>query len=122
MSQNPLNLVVRFVLEIVALVALGYWGWHTGTGTIRYLLALGLPLVAALLWGSFRPPNEPHHPTHNVVPIPGWLRLLFEAVFFGGAAWGLFAVGATPTAWIFTIVVLIHYALSYDRIAWLLQN
>jgi hypothetical protein len=122
MSQNPLNLAVRFLLEMGALVALGYWGWQTGTGVLRYLLTLGVPLLAAIGWGSFRTPNEPHHPTHATVPIPGWLRLLYETIFFGGAAWGLFATGATTMAWIFTVVVVIHYALSYDRVAWLLQH
>jgi hypothetical protein len=122
MSQNPINLGVRFVLEIAALIAIGYGGWHASGGLLRYLLAIGLPLLAAYLWGTFRTPNEPHSPPHPTRAIPGWGRLLLEALVFGGGAWGLFSAGATTMAWLFTIAVVIHYALSYDRVAWLLRH
>lgn len=122
MSQNPLNLALRFILEMVALVAIGYGGWHIGEGILRYLPALGLPLLAALLWGGFRTPNEPHHPTHPVIAVPGWLRLLIEALVFGAGTWGLFSTGVSTIAWLFCAVVIVHYVLSYDRVAWLLRN
>ena len=122
MSQNPVNLAVRFILEMVALVAIGYGGWHLTDSFWRYVLAIVLPLLMAALWGGFRPPNEPHHPTHPVVAIPGLVRLLIETLAFGGGAWGFFSAGATTTGWIFTVVVLVHYALSYDRVAWLLRH
>jgi hypothetical protein len=122
MSQNPLNLTLRFVLEILALIAIGYGGWHASDGFLRYLLAIGLPLIAAFLWGAFRPPNEPHHPAHSTMAVPGWVRLLIEALVFGGGAWGLFRTGTTTLAWLFTLVVLAHYALSYDCVGWLLRN
>src|SRR5689334_3734778 len=95
MSQNPLNLALRFFLEMAALVALGYGGWHSGTGFVRYLLVIALPLLAAAAWGVFRPPTEPHHPTNPAVPVSGKVRLLVEAVVFGGGAWGLYSAGAT---------------------------
>ena len=122
MSQNPLNLALRFVLEMIALVAVGYGGWHAGTGVLRYFLAIGLPLIVAYLWANFRTPNEPHHPRHATRPVPGWGRLLIEALAFGGGVWGLFSTGATTLAWAFTIIVLVHYALSYDRVSWLLRH
>ena len=122
MSQNPINLAVRFILEMVALIAIGYGGWHVTNSFWRYLLAIGLPLIVAYLWGGFRPPNEPHHPTHPTVAISGLVRLLIEAVAFGGGAWGFFSTGATLIGWVFTVVVLVHYALSYDRVAWLLRH
>jgi hypothetical protein len=122
MSQNPLNLTLRFILEIAALVGIGYGGWHAAEGFLRYLLAFGLPLIAAFLWGAFRPPNEPHHPTHSTVAVSGKVRLLIEALVFGGGAWGFFSAGVTTVAWLYTIVVILHYALSYDRVAWLLRN
>ena len=43
MSQNPLNLAVRFALELAGLYALGLWGWTQHTGILRYLLTIGLP-------------------------------------------------------------------------------
>lgn len=32
---NPLNLLIRFLLELTALF--GYWGWKTSNGGISYL-------------------------------------------------------------------------------------
>jgi hypothetical protein len=122
MSQNPFNLAMRFILEIAALIAIGYGGWHASEGVLRYLLAIGLPLFAAYLWGAFRTPNEPHHPTHPTRAIPGWGRLLLEALVFGGGAWGLFSAGATTLGLLFMIVTVLHYALSYDRVLWLLRH
>lgn len=122
MSQNPVNLTLRFVLEMIALVGIGYGGWHSGEGFVRYLLAILLPLLAAGAWGAFRPPNEPHHPTHATVPVPGKVRLFVEALVFGGGTWGFYSAGATTTALLFGLVVLAHYALSYDRVGWLLRN
>ncbi|MBX2997836.1 MAG: YrdB family protein [Caldilineaceae bacterium] len=119
MAQHPLNLTVRFILEIAALAAMGYWGWGAADGAGRYLLAVGLPLLAAAAWGTFRVPGDPGK---GLVPVPGTLRLLLEGIFFGFAAWALFAAGATTYAWIFTAVVLVHYALSYDRIGWLIRH
>ena len=58
MSQNPLNLGLRFILELVALYAFGFWGWVQHEGFMRYVLVAGLPLLAATLWGTFRIPED----------------------------------------------------------------
>ncbi len=122
MGQNPFNLALRFLLELVALFAVGYWGWHSGTGAGRYLLAIGLPLIAAAVWAVFRVPGDASASGNAPVAVPGWTRLLLELALFVCAAWGLFAAGARLPASIFAVVVVLHYALSYDRIAWLLQR
>jgi hypothetical protein len=122
MSQNPINLAVRFFLEIAALIAIGYWSWAQHTGFLRVVLVIVLPLLAAFLWGTFRTPEDASANRKAPVPIPGWIRLLLELVFFGFAAWGLFNAGATLAAWIFSCTVLIHNLVSYDRIAWLVKQ
>lgn len=119
MAQNPLNLALRFVLELLALVAMGYWGWTTAAGATRYLLAIGVPLLAAAAWGTFRVPDDPGKAP---VAVPCWLRLLLELTFFGFATWGLWAARATTAAWLFGGITLLHYILSYGRLAWLLQQ
>lgn len=40
MSQHPLNLALRFLLEIAASVAIGYWGWHQAEGPLCYAPAI----------------------------------------------------------------------------------
>ena len=122
MSQNPINLAVRFLLEIAALVAIGYWGWAEHTGILRYVLVIGLPLLAAFLWGTFRAPEDASANRKAPVAIAGLPRLLLELAFFGFATWGLFDAGAAITAWIFGGVVFVHYLISYDRIAWLVRQ
>ena len=122
MSQNPLNLGLRFLLELAALAALGYWGWTRSSGIGAYLLAIGAPVVAAVLWGTFRPRNEPNRHRPAPVAVPGPVRFLIEAATFGSATLALFVSGATTAAIIFGVVVLFHYALSYDYVVWLLKS
>lgn len=122
MSQNPINLGLRFFLEIAALVAIGYWAWHQTAGLIRFLLVLGLPLIAAAAWGTFRVPGDASASGQAPVPVPGLVRLLLEAALFASAIWGLAGAGQPSLALIFALVLLAHYALSYDRILWLLKR
>ena len=122
MGSNPINLAFRFLLELVALFALGWWGWSQGEGPLRYLLVLGIPVLAAVLWGTFAVPDDPSRSGRAPVPVPGVVRLLLELSFFAVAVGALFAVQATTVGWLLGIAVCIHYALSYDRIRWLLRQ
>ena len=119
MGWNPINLAVRFLLELAALAALGVWGWQQGQGWVRFVLAVGMPLLAAVLWGTFRVPNDPG-PAR--VAVPGVVRLVLELAIFGSAIWALADIGASSLSWMMGIVVAIHYLVSYDRISWLLRR
>lgn len=119
MAQNPVNLALRFILELAALYFIGRWGWTQFDGGLRVLLAIGLPLLAAAIWGIFRVPGDGGTPR---VRVPGSLRLVIEAVFFSFATWCLFDSGLQTTAWIFGGITLLHYIISYDRIAWLVKQ
>jgi hypothetical protein len=118
-SQHPLNLAIRFLLEIIALIALALWGWRTNEGAMRFVWALGPPLVAALVWGVFRVPNDPGDAP---VAIPGWLRLLLELAFFVSAVLALRAAGWPLPAMLLAAIVILHYLVSYDRVLWLLRG
>jgi hypothetical protein len=122
MSQNPANLAVRFLLELAALFALSYWGWMRHAGALRYVLVIGLPLLAGFIWGAFRVPGDASASGRAPVPVPGWLRLAFELALFGFAAWAFFDAGAAGAGWVFGAVAFVHYLLSYDRIGWLLKR
>jgi hypothetical protein len=119
MSQNPINLALRFILELAALFAFAYWGLTTHSGAARYLWAIGLPLAVAVAWGNLRVPNDPDKAP---VPVPGLVRLALEALVFGGATWAFYAAGKPSWALVFGIVVLGHYVVSYDRVLWLLKQ
>ena len=119
MGQNVANLALRFILELAGLYFIGRWGWIRFDGVLRYLLAIGLPLAAAVIWGVFRVPGDGGAPK---VRVSGFVRLLIEIIYFGFATWTLFDTGATTTGWIFGGITLFHYLISYDRIMWLLKQ
>jgi hypothetical protein len=119
MSSNPINLTVRFLLELSALASMSIWGWHKGEGILRFVLAIVIPLIAATIWGTFRVPNDPKNAP---VAIPGLLRLAYEVVFFGFATWALFDLNFIGFGWIILIILILHYLLSYDRVIWLLKQ
>jgi hypothetical protein len=119
MGKNPINLALRFLLELFGLFALGYWGWTQHSGLPRILWTLGLPLLAAFLWGTFRVPNDPGKAP---VAVTGWVRLLLEIVYFGGSVYLLYLAGQPGWALAFGLVTLLHYIISYDRLAWMLTS
>ena len=53
MGQNPINLTVRFILEIVALVSIGAWAKYRFPGALGSALMIIFPLIAAVIWGTF---------------------------------------------------------------------
>jgi hypothetical protein len=122
MGSHPVNLAVRFILEIAALVAIGYWGWTQHDGLVRYLLAIGGPILAAVLWATLAVPGDPSRSGKAPVPVPGILRLALELAIFAFAAWALYDAGNSLLALTLAAIVIVHYALSYDRIAWLLKQ
>ena len=122
MGSHPINLTVRFLLELAALAALGLWGWWQSDGWLRFVLALTLPLIAAVVWGTFAVPDDPSRSGAAPVPVPGLLRLAIELSIFGLAVWALFSLGYTRLGWGLGLIVALHYLTSYDRIAWLLAR
>lgn len=122
MGSNPINLAFRFLLELTAIFIYSYWGWNASTGPLRVLLALGLPLIAAAIWGTFRVPEDSSHSGKAPIPIPGALRLFLELGFFSLAAYLLMIRGKEGLGWLFAGAVLIHYLLSYDRVFWMLKQ
>jgi hypothetical protein len=49
-------------------------------------------------------------------------RLALEALFFGFAVWALVDLGNRPLAALLAGALILHYALAYKRIAWLVQE
>ena len=122
MGTHPLNLALRFVLELVALGAMGAWAFRAVQGGARYALALAVPLLAACLWGVFAVPGDPSRSGRAPVPVPGVLRLALELAFFAFGAWALARSGRQAWGLALAGITALHYALSYDRVGWLLQR
>ena len=77
MSAHPLNLALRFILELSALFALGFRGWTQHEGILRVVMAFAIPLAAAVLWGVFSTPGDRSRSATAVVPA---IRLLLVRV------------------------------------------
>jgi hypothetical protein len=122
MNSNPINLAMRFLLEIFSLTAIGIWGWKQSDNWERYFLAIGLPLIAAAIWGTFAVANDPSRSGNAPVPVSGIVRLGIEFLFFGFATWALYNMESNKLSFSLAIVVAIHYVISYDRIFWLLKQ
>lgn len=122
MGSHPINLAIRFLLELSALLAMGVWGWRQSEGWVRFVLALGIPIIVAVVWGTFAVPNDPSRSGAAPIAVPGILRLAIELVVFALAIWALYDLGYTRLSWILGIIVAIHYITSYDRVLWLIAQ
>jgi hypothetical protein len=122
MSNNRVNLFFRFLLEVCAIVTFGVWGYGLSDQWPRILLAGVFPLLFAGIWGVFAVPNDPSRSGKTVIPTPGTVRLALELLLFSAATWMLIGLGKHGLGWIFGGMVMLHYVISYDRIAWLLRQ
>ena len=122
MGSHPINLGVRFLLELAALMSYGMWGYKFTDGWPRYVLALAIPVVFAALWGIFAVPDDPSRSGAAPVVTPGLIRLLLELLFFACATWALYDMGMHKSGLALGIIVILHYIISYDRILWLLAR
>ncbi|MEO7021946.1 MAG: YrdB family protein [Ktedonobacteraceae bacterium] len=101
------NAVLAFFLELGVLVALGYWGVHTGRGIIAKIgLGIGAPAVAIVVWSLFGAPNATWH-LHEP-----WFFIL-QIIFFGSAAVALFATGQRTLGVGFGLVFALNLVLIY---------
>jgi hypothetical protein len=122
MSAHPLNLALRFVLELRTLFAPGYWGWTQPEGILRVVSAFAVSLTAVVFLGVFSTPGDRSRSAGAIMSTPGILRLAMELLFFAAAAWSFYVADIRVVAFVFAGIVLLHYGLSCDRIAWLVKN
>jgi len=122
MSSNPFNLLIRFLLEVAVLFIIGMWGWKQSDSWHKYVLAILLPIILAAIWGIFAVPNDPSRSGETIVITPGIIRLCIELGFFTIASWALYDMDYQKISLGFTITVVLHYLVSYDRILWLLAQ
>lgn len=114
------NDVLRFLLELAALAAIGYWGVTAHAGFASLLWAGGGVLLAATLWGVFRVPDDPSSAGSAPVSVPGPIRLVLELLLLGGSVVLLAAAGRPLAAAVLGLLLVLHYTLAWRRVRWLL--
>ena len=118
----PAHLAIRFALELALLGAFAYWGWHVGDGgVIGGLLAIAYPVAAATVWAVFRTAGDTGQ-ARPVVAIPGALRLALEFALIGLAAYGVWTSGSRAAAETLLTAFALHYAVTWNRLAWLIRH
>lgn len=122
LGAHPVNLLFRFLLELIVLGIAAIWSWKNFEDWTGTVLAIVVPFVMAVIWGSFAVPDDPSRSGKAPVPIPGALRLLLELLFFSFAVWCLFELGFSGLAKVFALLVLLHYIISGDRIRWMIKK
>ena len=122
MGSHPINLGIRFLLEIAMLGAASVWGANFGNGMNSYVFAVGLPLALMIIWGVFAVPNDPSRSGNAPIPISGWIRLILELAIFAFGSWALIDLGYELSGWVLLSITTVHYLVSYDRIAWLIKQ
>jgi hypothetical protein len=106
-SMRSFNLVFRFVLELLALLALFLWGTSLSDDlAVQVILGLGAPLLVVIVWALFVAPKASRR-------LPDPLRLVVELVIFvlATVAFGL-AIGPI-VAIMFGLAVVISLALMF---------
>lgn len=105
-AYRGLNLALAFLLELAALAALCFWGFHIGHSTVVHIvLGIALPLIAATLWGLFAAGGGPRY----VVPV--WFKIFIKTLVYGSATVGLFVTGHRLLALVFAGVVIVNASL-----------
>jgi len=98
--MKEIILAIRFLLEMLALIALGYWGYDLGKGMWMKLSFMFLfPIIMMFIWGMFISPKA-------IFEIPEWFRILLELSLFGIAAFGLYNSGLNTLAILFILIVI----------------
>jgi len=122
MGSNQYILGLRFLLIIAALAAIAIWGFNLAEGLLGYTLAILTPIIAAIIWGIFTVPDDPSRLGKALVATPGLTRLYLEISFFAAAYGALETTSLAHLNGAFALVIIFHYIISYDRLAWLVQR
>ena len=96
------NIVLRFLLELGALGALGVWGVHTGQSLLADIaLGAGAPLLAAVVWGTLAAPKSERR-------LHGTALLAVQLCVLGTAAAALAVAGHALLGALFAGLVVVN--------------
>lgn len=102
-----LNLTLAFLLELVAVGAFAYWGISaTDSSALNIVLAIGLAVLAIVLWGIFAAPKSARR-------LRGGTLVAFKVVFFALACAALFAANSPTLGVIFGVLAAVNLVLAY---------
>ena len=99
------NLAGRLALEVGALAALSYWGFHLDRSRpARIVAGIGAPLAAAVVWAMFASPNTD-------IPVTGPVKASIQLLVFAVATGALLRTGRIRLALLFASTAVVNTAL-----------
>ena len=116
------NLALRFGLELAALAGFGLAAWKLSSGPVRWIAVVCVPMAAAAVWGVFNVLDDPSRSGAAPVEVNGWVRLAIEVLVLGGGAATVALAGNRSLAIAFGALIVVHYATSWSRLEWLIQQ
>lgn len=100
------NELLAFLVELVALACLFWWGYSLADNlAVQLLLGCAVLVVAVVLWALFAAPS-----TRFCPPLAGVLAV--KALVLGGGALALYWVGHPTAAAVMAVVVVVNTALA----------
>lgn len=100
------NLLVSFLLEMVLLVMLGYWGFQQSESIlVKIILAIAMPGVTAVLWGIFAAPKSANR-------LKNPLRTIFKLSLFATGVIIYFTSGYILIGVVFGSIVFLNVVLA----------
>ena len=102
---KTLNVLVRFLLELCMLAAVGYWGFTTQSGlTMRIIFGIGPPILLIVLWSLFVAPRA-------IYPLRGIPHIVLSLILLGLGAVALFASGRADLGWVYAVILIVNQVL-----------
>lgn len=102
------NDVLRFLLELFAIVSLGIWGFLAWPLPWNILIGIGAPAIAIVLWALFRSPRA-------VLHVDPFVKAIVEIVVMGSAAFAWWDLGQPVVAVIFAVVATVSGVINGRR-------
>lgn len=120
--MNAYNLILRFLLEIGVLLAIGTWSWSYFENWKKYFFTILLIILTMTIWGLFTVNNDPSRMKDGLFPVKGIIRLFIELSVFLIGIFALLYGDYKNMGVIFFLLVAGHYIISWRRVKWLFLN
>ncbi len=102
------NDILRFVLELFAVVTLGIWGFVAWPLPWNIVFGIATPVVAILLWALFRSPKA-------VLHVDAFVKALVEVLVMGAAAFAWWDLGQPAVAVVFAVIATVSGVINGRR-------
>lgn len=100
--------VIRFTLELATIAAVAHWGWVTGRGVWRGVLAVVAVAVPFVVWGTWVAPRTPRR-------LDDPARMIVEAAVFACGTAALLATHHPLLAVLLAVCAAISMAITRAR-------